>query len=273
MHTVLCSTEPPPPFLLTEARDVMTGGQLSDGPPIERTEGGFPHSASATDRTSIDRPRTPSRVGGEERKHRGIMAAAGSDGSAGLTSHQVELILRDDANFGPWSALATTESVRVLPLPSSPSPSPSGSGSGSSAGPHLAVEVPVVARHANSFGNMHGGALATLVDVVTTAAELGRVGGRRPTVSVDLSVSYLTGAPVGSTLVVEATVDRLGRSVVFTTARVYRLGSDGDGGRTLVATGSHTKKVIGGDNFGREGGRRQRSGSGSGPGPGPRSRL
>ena len=210
--------------------------------------------------------------GGEERKHRGIMAAAGSDGSdgsAGLTSHQVELILRDDANFGPWSALATTESVRVLPLP--PSPSPSGSGSGSSAGPHLAVEVPVVARHANSFGNMHGGALATLVDVVTTAAELGRVGGRRPTVSVDLSVSYLTGAPVGSTLVVEATVDRLGRSVVFTTARVYRLGSDGDGGRTLVATGSHTKKVIGGDNFGREGGRRQRSGSGSGPGP--RSRL
>ena len=189
----------------------------------------------------------------------------GSDGSAGLTSHQVELILRDDANFGPWSALATTESVRVLPLP--PSPSPSGSGSGSSAGPHLAVEVPVVARHANSFGNMHGGALATLVDVVTTAAELGRVGGRRPTVSVDLSVSYLTGAPVGSTLVVEATVDRLGRSVVFTTARVYRLGSDGDGGRTLVATGSHTKKVIGGDKFGREGGRRQRSGSG------PRSRL
>ena len=263
----------------------MTGGQLSDGPPIERTEGGFPHSASATDRTSIDRPRTPSRVGGEERKHRGIMAAAGSDGfdgsdgsdgSAGLTSHQVELILRDDANFGPWSALATTESVRVLPLPSSPSspsPSPSGSGSGSSAGPHLAVEVPVVARHANSFGNMHGGALATLVDVVTTAAELGRVGGRRPTVSVDLSVSYLTGAPVGSTLVVEATVDRLGRSVVFTTARVYRRGSDGDGGRTLVATGSHTKKVIGGDNFGREGGRRQRSGSGSGSGPGPRSRL
>ena len=248
----------------------MTGGQLSDGPPIERTEGGFPHSASATDRTSIDRPRTPSRVGGEERKHRGIMAAAGSDGfdgsdgsdgSAGLTSHQVELILRDDANFGPWSALATTESVRVLPLPPSPS------GSGSSAGPHLAVEVPVVARHANSFGNMHGGALATLVDVVTTAAELGRVGGRRPTVSVDLSVSYLTGAPVGSTLVVEATVDRLGRSVVFTTARVYRLGSDGDGGRTLVATGSHTKKVIGGDKFGREGGRRQRSGSG------PRSRL
>ena len=202
--------------------------------------------------------------GGEERKHRGIMAAAGSDGSdgsAGLTSHQVELILRDDANFGPWSALATTESVRVLPLPPSPS------GSGSSAGPHLAVEVPVVARHANSFGNMHGGALATLVDVVTTAAELGRVGGRRPTVSVDLSVSYLTGAPVGSTLVVEATVDRLGRSVVFTTARVYRLGSDGDGGRTLVATGSHTKKVIGGDKFGREGGRRQRSGSG------PRSRL
>ena len=143
----------------------MTGGQLSDGPPIERTEGGFPHSASATDRTSIDRPRTPSRVGGEERKHRGIMAAAGSDGSAGLTSHQVELILRDDANFGPWSALATTESVRVLPLPLPSSPSPSPSGSGSSAGPHLAVEVPVVARHANSFGNMHGGALATLVGI------------------------------------------------------------------------------------------------------------
>ena len=67
----------------------------------------------------------------------------------------------------------------------------------------------------------------------------------RMSVTIDLHVTCVSAAPLGSTLEVESTVEQAGKSMLFTSCRIFTL-SEGEGGqRTLVATGVHTKKVLG----------------------------
>ena len=95
----------------------------------------------------------------------------------------------------------------------------------------------VTADKSNRYGTLHGGCIATLVDVVTTAAQLTAtdIGG----VSLGMTIEYLKPAPVGETVAVEAKVVRIGNRIAVINAELRLVGGLGDG--QLVAQGTHTK--------------------------------
>ena len=62
--------------------------------------------------------------------------------------------------------------------------------------------LPVTPGVQNAYGTLHGGCVATLVDVVGTMALLA-ADPKRPGVSVDMSVSFVAAAKAGSEVVVE----------------------------------------------------------------------
>lgn len=91
---------------------------------------------------------------------------------------------------------------------------------------------------ANMGGALHGGAAATLVDIVGTLAIMTADPDHRPGVSTDLNVSWFAPAPIGDTVRVVATVPKVGRSLAFTSVDLFR---ESDG--TLVAQGRMTKSL------------------------------
>ena len=97
----------------------------------------------------------------------------------------------------------------------------------------MPVEKPV----ANFYDTLHGGAAATLVDIVGTMAILSK-DPLRAGVSTEINCSYVSAAKVGSEIFVEGTLLKLGKRVAFTNVDIFS--SDG---KTLVATGRHTKSL------------------------------
>ena len=92
----------------------------------------------------------------------------------------------------------------------------------------------------NNFGTLHGGATATLIDVVGTLALLGR-DPMRPGVSVEMNQSVGAAAKEGETLHCYGTVLKSGKVLGFTEVEVRgEPAADGALGR-LIATGRHTK--------------------------------
>jgi len=98
-------------------------------------------------------------------------------------------------------------------------------------------------KHMNPNGVVHGGVLTTLVDEATGHAIVTvrglEVMAEAPHVTLDMSVSFLSGARVGDELVCEGRILRLGRSVAFAEAEVRRRGSD-----DLVAKGTFTYAIL-----------------------------
>ncbi|VDL63868.1 unnamed protein product [Nippostrongylus brasiliensis] len=97
------------------------------------------------------------------------------------------------------------------------------------------VEFEVTHAMTNPWGSLHGGCTATLVDIVTTAALL-TTPRQLPGVSVDLHVTYLAAAKEGESVVMDAEVIRIGRSLAFTKADLFLKESN-----KIIATGLHTK--------------------------------
>uniref|UniRef100_A0A914HKW5 Acyl-coenzyme A thioesterase 13 n=2 Tax=Globodera TaxID=31242 RepID=A0A914HKW5_GLORO len=100
---------------------------------------------------------------------------------------------------------------------------------------HVKVELDLQEEHTNTFGTLHGGLTATLVDVVTTTALCATRRGT-PGVSVNLTINYLAPAKIGDTILIDALVHRRGQTMAFTGADIFRK-SDG----VKVATALHTK--------------------------------
>eukprot|EP00933_Yihiella_yeosuensis_P024238 TRINITY_DN18779_c0_g1_i1.p1 TRINITY_DN18779_c0_g1~~TRINITY_DN18779_c0_g1_i1.p1 ORF type:complete len:153 (-),score=29.84 TRINITY_DN18779_c0_g1_i1:92-550(-) len=103
----------------------------------------------------------------------------------------------------------------------------------------MRTKMVVSSEEANLFGTLHGGAIATLVDIISTAALLTL--SDRPGVSVDLNVSYVTAAPVGEEVEIVGKVLKAGKSVAMTTVDIVLVKSG-----KLVASGRHTKFTGGG---------------------------
>ena len=86
----------------------------------------------------------------------------------------------------------------------------------------VVVEMPVAQGAFNGSGNLHGGAIATLVDVASGSAAA-RAGTFRPgqntLVTADLHVRYL-GRPKGSVVRADARVMRAGRQLIVVECRV-----------------------------------------------------
>jgi acyl-coenzyme A thioesterase 13 len=98
------------------------------------------------------------------------------------------------------------------------------------------ARLPVSEAVQNPLGALHGGAVATLVDVVGTLAIMSADRDQRPGVSTDLNVSWFSPAPGGATVLVEATVLKSGRTLAFVQVDLRR---ENDG--VLVAQGRMTK--------------------------------
>jgi len=120
---------------------------------------------------------------------------------------------------------------------------------------------PVRAEARNRYGTLHGGCVATLVDVISTAALV--TVSDSPGVSADLSVSYLRPGPGGEDVDVDARVLKVGRALAFMEVTI----SDARG--RVVAKGSHTKflpprQAAEGESAGDEGAAGERSGASEG---------
>ncbi len=98
-------------------------------------------------------------------------------------------------------------------------------------------------KHMNPNGVVHGGVITTLMDEATGHAIVTIRGleamEETPHATVDMSVSFLSGARVGDELVCQARTLRIGRAVAFAEAEVRRRGSD-----DLVAKGAFTYAIL-----------------------------
>lgn len=90
----------------------------------------------------------------------------------------------------------------------------------------------------NSSGTIHGAVSAAIVDMGGGLA-IASHGFEKTGASIDIHITYIGQAHVGETIEIEATANKVGRAMGFTTIRICKL-LDGKPG-PLVATASHTK--------------------------------
>eukprot|EP01147_Barroeca_monosierra_P001096 gene1096-4324_t len=105
----------------------------------------------------------------------------------------------------------------------------------------VTATVPVLKQLCNSYGSLHGGAAATLVDIVGTMALLTK-DPLRAGVSVEINTTYLRSAKEGEHLIITG---RLWANFVIITdymqkgsAHIYLQNTD-----EVVVTGRHTKAL------------------------------
>lgn len=105
---------------------------------------------------------------------------------------------------------------------------------------HAVMQVRVDARHANYFGGVHGGLIATLVDTVSFFPRPLLPSGRAVT-TTNLQVTYVRAPNIGETLTARAELLHVGRRTASVVARVE------DAAGRLVAHGAVTLLVLDGD--------------------------
>jgi len=88
----------------------------------------------------------------------------------------------------------------------------------------------------NGYGTLHGGAIASIVDVVGTLSILS-VDNTKPGVSVDINVSYVGAAKADSKVLIEGQLIKLGRRLAYTQVSLK------DEKGQMIAIGRHTKFV------------------------------
>ncbi|KAI5296557.1 hypothetical protein KEM52_000252 [Ascosphaera acerosa] len=101
------------------------------------------------------------------------------------------------------------------------------------------AQIRASSEHMNSHNGLHGVFSACVTDWAGGMA-IATHGWQSTGVSVDIHVTYLTAAQVGDLLEIEATADKIGSQMAFTTINISKIVDDG---RVLVAKGSHTKFV------------------------------
>jgi len=89
----------------------------------------------------------------------------------------------------------------------------------------------------NYANNLHGGAIASIIDEASTYALLAV--SQKPGVSVDLSVSYASAAPLGSQIVITSKVVKVGKTLAFLESYITLEGDESK----VIAFGKHTKFI------------------------------
>lgn len=105
------------------------------------------------------------------------------------------------------------------------------------------ARLPLSEQHMNRNGSLHGSVTATIVDWAGGMAIATTDYRRRTGVSVDIHVTYQSGAKLGDGIEIEGVAEKVGGSMAFTRIGIYMV-DNGERGR-LVATGTHTKYVKG----------------------------
>ena len=102
----------------------------------------------------------------------------------------------------------------------------------------VVVRVEVTLDHVNVAKTLHGGAAATLVDIVGTLAIINADRDNRFGVSTDLNVTWLAPIAMGDAAIVDARVLKAGRSLAFVTVDIRRESDD-----VLCVQGRMTKSM------------------------------
>lgn len=96
----------------------------------------------------------------------------------------------------------------------------------------------------NSGKSLHGSVSATIVDwaggMAISTWDLREKSG----VSVDIHVTYQSGAKVGEEVEIEGIAEKVGGSLAFTKVNIFKILEDGNRGN-LVVSATHTKFVAG----------------------------
>jgi acyl-coenzyme A thioesterase 13 len=100
----------------------------------------------------------------------------------------------------------------------------------------VTLRQPVVDKVQNLNGTLHGGAIATLVDIAGTLALIVADRDGRPGVTTDLNISYFN--PGTDSVLAVARVLKVGRTLGFITCDLVR-----ESDRVLVAQGRMTKHM------------------------------
>lgn len=98
------------------------------------------------------------------------------------------------------------------------------------------VHVTTTDDHANTTGTVHGGLIATLVDMAMGRAVRAQLGDDESAATLQLSVTYLNAASPGETLVARAEVGKRGKNIVLLSAEV----TTDDGKDIAEAVGTFT---------------------------------
>ncbi|CAO3696724.1 unnamed protein product [Rhizopus stolonifer] len=85
---------------------------------------------------------------------------------------------------------------------------------------NISAEFQIKRHHLNRLGSVHGGLLATVVDIGGSLAVASK-GLYATGVSTDINISYISGAKEGETVSIKARVDKLGKTLAFTTVELY----------------------------------------------------
>jgi acyl-coenzyme A thioesterase 13 len=88
----------------------------------------------------------------------------------------------------------------------------------------------------NFFGNLHGGAIATLVDDVGTFAVMAADHYHRAGATTDLHVSYVSTGAAGDSVLIEATIVSCGLTIAFVEVTLTS-----ESGGEVIARGQMTK--------------------------------
>lgn len=83
---------------------------------------------------------------------------------------------------------------------------------------------PTSPEYANPAGNVFGGMTAAFLDHIPGPLAVAATGGEAFPVSLDIHVTYFKPVPIGPDAIAEARIDRMTKSVIFTTACI--LGKD-----------------------------------------------
>lgn len=108
---------------------------------------------------------------------------------------------------------------------------------------HVVARLPLSQNHMNSMGSIHGSTSATIVDWMGGMAIASWDLREKSGVSVDIHVTYQSGAKTGDEIEVEGVAEKVGGSMAFTKITIYKVEA-GTRGR-IVVTGTHTKFVKG----------------------------
>ena len=108
---------------------------------------------------------------------------------------------------------------------------------------HFTARLALTQSHMNSGGSIHGSVSATIADWAGGMAIATFDCREKTGVSIDIHVTYQSGAKAGDEIEIEGSAEKVGGSLAFTKFNMFRV-EDGKRGR-LVASGTHTKYVKG----------------------------
>ncbi|KAF2201285.1 Thioesterase/thiol ester dehydrase-isomerase [Delitschia confertaspora ATCC 74209] len=105
----------------------------------------------------------------------------------------------------------------------------------------LRARLLLTKNHINAHGGIHGSVSATLVDWVGGMVIATHDNRTKTGVSTDIHISYVSSAKEGDWIEIEGRTGKVGGTLAFTTATIYKVVDDKPG--PIVALGSHTKFV------------------------------